>query len=268
MSQPTSSEHHVAAPVGDGADHQATTGTDVPGMRLSVALRKQTQAAHDQAETAPYVRQLLSGALPLSAYTALVAQNHAIYTALEAATRRWRGHPVAGAFVLDELTRVPHLETDLAYLLGADWLAEATQLRVPATSRYVRRLNQLAATDPAAFVAHHYVRYLGDLSGGQIIRTSIRRVYGLDGHRATGFYLFDHIDKIKPFRERYRLLLDQAPLSKAEQRRVIDEAVIAFELNRAVFTDLARRHAPPDGASGSLPTPAVTPPGTKNGRSA
>ncbi|WP_432842101.1 heme oxygenase (biliverdin-producing) [Dactylosporangium sp. CA-092794] len=218
------------------------------GMRLSAALRARTQAVHDQAETAPYVRQLLAGALPLPAYTALVVQNHAIYTALEAAADGWRGHPVAGAFVFDELTRVPHLEADLAHLLGPSWRAEADRRRVPATDSYVARLESAAATEPAAFIAHHYVRYLGDLSGGQIIRTTIARVYGTDGYRSTGFYTFDRIEKIKPFRDHYRDLLDRAPLGPDGHDRAVEEAVIAFELNRAVFTDLAERHLPPAAA--------------------
>ena len=210
---------------------------------LSAELRSRTLSAHERAETAPFVRQLLGGALPLSAYTALVAQNHAIYSALETVAERWRGDRVGGAFVLDELTRVPHLEADLRQLLGDQWATRAQDLLVPATGRYVARLHDVAGAWPYAFVAHHYVRYLGDLSGGQIIRTNLARVYGADGRRSTGFYNFTEIDKIKPFRDRYRILLDQAPLPTEQQRLVVAEAVVAFELNHAVFVDLAARVA-------------------------
>ncbi len=218
------------------------------GASLSAALRAQTQLVHEQAETAPYVRQLLAGALPLSAYTALVAQNHAIYTALEASAEAWRDDPVAGPFVFDELTRVPHLEADLAQLLGPGWRAGAERLQVPATERYVVRLHEVAGDWPGGFIAHHYVRYLGDLSGGQVIKANITRIYGEPGHRSTGFYTFDGIEKVKPFRDRYRDLLDQAPMTREQQRRLIAEAIIAFELNHAVFLDLAAAHLPGVGA--------------------
>jgi heme oxygenase len=39
-------------------------------------------------------------------------------------------------------------------------------------------------------LAHAYVRYLGDLSGGQIIGGRIKRAYGLKGKEGTAFYDF------------------------------------------------------------------------------
>ncbi len=212
---------------------------------LSAALRRETKAVHDSAEGTPYIQQLLAGALPLAAYTALVAQNYAIYQALEAAAERWRDDPVAGPFVLDELTRVPHLQADLHQLLGDQWAATAANLKLPATNRYASRIRETATDRPDAFIAHHYVRYLGDLSGGQIIKAAVTRIYGENGHRSTGFYTFDRIQQIKPFRDAYRELLDQAPLTLYQQRQVVAEAVSAFELNRAVFAELAEFHLPP-----------------------
>jgi heme oxygenase len=225
----------------------AATGidrTDEPAPSLSTALRRETQAVHDRAEAAPYVRQLLTGALPLAAYTGLVAQNYAIYQALEEVAETWRGHPVAGAFVLDELLRLPHLQSDLQQLLGDGWAETAAELRVPATDRYVERLRTVAASRAEAFIAHHYVRYLGDLSGGQVIKATVSRIYGEDGHRSTGFYTFDRIERIKPFRDRYREQLDAAAMSHRQRQQVVGEAVVAFGLNEAVFADLAERHPP------------------------
>jgi heme oxygenase len=208
-------------------------------LGLSAALRAQTKAAHEQAETAPFVGDLLAGRLPISSYTALVAQNYAIYQALETLAAHWRDDPIAGAFVFDELARVPNLERDLAALLGPPWRAEAAALELPATTRYVTHLLQVCGDWPAGFIAHHYVRYLGDLSGGQVIRVAIERIYGEAGQQASSFYVFDNIERIKPFRDLYRQLLDTAPLGVSERGRVIDEAVLAFRLNRAVFLGLA-----------------------------
>ena len=99
---------------------------------------------------------------------------------------------------------------------------------------------------PGGFVAHHYVRYLGDLSGGQIIRRVLERVYGFadrfpDGppHAGVRFFVFDHLDNGVQFKKRYRALLDAAPWDDAERGRVIDEAILAFRLNAAVFDSLA-----------------------------
>jgi heme oxygenase len=207
---------------------------------LAAALREQTRAAHERAESAPFVAALVGGRLPLSAYAALVAQNHAIYVTLERHAAVWQGDPVAGRVVFDELTRVPRLRADLQALLGDDWADGADQLVVPATRRYTEHLDEVVADWAAGFLAHHYVRYLGDLSGGQILRRQIETVYGDLGRASTSFYVFDGIERIKPFRDTYRRILDAAPLGVAEQQRAVDEAVVAFELNRAVFDDLAR----------------------------
>jgi heme oxygenase len=207
---------------------------------LAELLREQTRIVHEQAENAPFMSRLLAGELPISAYTALVAQNYGIYQALEAVSEHWRRDPVAGPFVFDELMRVTHLEHDLAYLLGPDWRLQAEQLRLPATERYIAHIRDVCASWPAGYVAHHYVRYLGDLSGGQIIRRSLERIYGEAGQGAASFYVFDQIEKIKPFRDRYRDLLDHAVITGAERERLVSEAINAFELNLAVFIELAR----------------------------
>jgi len=206
---------------------------------LAGALRHGTSDAHEAAEGSAFVQQLTTGSLPIAAYTALVVQNHAIYTTLERVGEQWRHDPVAGVFVADELLRVPSLEGDLRGLLGSSWRAGAEQRIEAATRRYVIYLENVSDDWPAGFVAHHYVRYLGDLSGGQILRRSLERAYP---NAPTAFYTFERIAKVKPFRDRYRALLDAMPIGVAEQRRVVAEALIAFDLNRAVFGDLAARH--------------------------
>jgi heme oxygenase len=87
-------------------------------------------------------------------------------------------------------------------------------------------------------VAHHYTRYLGDLAGGQVVGKVLERTYGVTGPGAL-FYDFSALGSPSRFRARYRALLDAAPWDDIEQRRVADEAVRAFELNIAVFEELA-----------------------------
>ncbi|MHA3703861.1 biliverdin-producing heme oxygenase [Jatrophihabitans sp. YIM 134969] len=206
---------------------------------LSVALREATAEAHERAEGSAFVADLLGGRHVLEAYTALVAQNHAIYTALEAVTPRWADDPVAGPFVRRELLRVPSLEQDLSALLGSSWRSAAAELVQPATKVYVDHLRDVAGAWAPGFVAHHYVRYLGDLSGGQVVGRRVRDVFGTAGAAAVSFYAFDEIPAVKPFRDDYRSRLDALPLGSGERARMLDEAVVAFGLNRAVFVDLA-----------------------------
>ena len=55
------------------------------------------------------------------------------------------------------------------------------------------------------FVAHHYTRYLGDLSGGQAIGRLMKRHFGFETNGIL-FYLFDQIADPKAFKETSCLL--------------------------------------------------------------
>lgn len=208
----------------------------VPGAGLAERLRTATRAEHEAAEQSPFIVALLDGRLDRECYARLLGQSWLFYRVLEQAGRSWRADPVAGAFVFDELHRCDPLEADLRWLYGLRWRDRVEPL--PATRRYMDRLRSVCFTSTSAFVAHHYTRYIGDLSGGQIIRRKLASAYGLttDGVR---FYLFDGIGAPKRFKDAYRRLLDQAPWTAAEQDDLVAEANEAFRLNRAVFCDLA-----------------------------
>jgi heme oxygenase (biliverdin-producing, ferredoxin) len=203
---------------------------------FAARLRDLTREEHERTESSRFVAALLAGELPRSAYVSLLGQTYLFYDVLEKAGEAWRGDQVVGGFVFDELLRGPALAADLEWLSGPSWHAELVAL--PATRRYVDRIRELCFTSRSAFVAHHYTRYLGDLSGGQIIRHTLRQVYDLtdDGVR---FYTFTRIPKVKRFKDAYRALLDGADWSAGEQTALIAEANEAFRLNRAVFDDLA-----------------------------
>jgi heme oxygenase len=211
--------------------------TDLAVERLSVLLRDATRDEHERTESSPFVTALMGGGLDRSAYTALLGQSYLFYSVLEEAGDRWRGDAVIGEFVSDALTRKDALEADLAWLSGPQWRAGVAPL--PATQRYVERLRQVCFSSRSAFVAHHYTRYLGDLSGGQIIRSKLRAIYGLteDGVR---FYIFDGIAKPKVFKDGYRALIDAVPWDAGERTSLIAEANEAFRLNRGVFDDLGK----------------------------
>lgn len=198
---------------------------------LSAELRQATSEVHERAHHSTYMAALLDGALPLSAYTLLAEQYGAIYTALEAASDAMADHPVAGPFVIDELRRLPALHDDL------DALGSGVPRILPTTARYVERLHT-CTTDPERFVAHHYIRYLGDLSGGQVIGRTLQRTYGLSGD-GVRFYDFSALGAPPRFRTRYRELLDAAPWDAAARSRVAAEAVAGFELNIALLSEMA-----------------------------
>ena len=203
---------------------------------FSQALRERTWTGHSDSEGAGFMTDLMSGKGSRDDYIALVAQHFFIYEALESAAERMKNDPVAASFISPKLTRLPAIREDLRFLIGEDWIEQITPL--PTTARYVQRINEVAATWNGGFIAHHYTRYLGDLSGGQIIRTLMQRQFGFETN-GVGFYLFGDIAKPKEFKETYRTQLDAVDWDDAERDRVIDEVLVAYRFNTELFLDLA-----------------------------
>ncbi len=207
---------------------------------FSVALRERSTSAHSASETSGFMSDLMKGEGTRDDYVALVAQHWFIYDALERAAERMRTDPVASVFITDRLTRLPALEADLAFLIGPDWRERITPL--PTTRRYADRIAAVGATWPGGFVAHHYTRYLGDLSGGQFIGKIMSRQFGFETN-GIGFYVFDDIADPRAFKDVYREQLDAAPWDEGEKHRVIDEVLLAYRFNTELFEDLARAKA-------------------------
>ncbi|MFK0009719.1 heme oxygenase (biliverdin-producing) [Paenarthrobacter sp. NPDC090520] len=204
---------------------------------LSEDLRVQTAAAHEHAENSTFISELLAGRLKGQHVGWLLRQNLLIYRAFEGALRRTSDSRLRD-FHDPALERVPALESDLVQCFGRGWEsrpAEGDFLITPASRAYADELAGAAST--SYLLAQHYVRYLGDLSGGQIISTLVQRHYGLSPDRLH-FYAFDHIGKIKPYKDAYRTRLDQLELTSTEKAEVVSHAVAAFESNRRVFVDL------------------------------
>jgi heme oxygenase (biliverdin-producing, ferredoxin) len=102
------------------------------------------------------------------------------------------------------LARTAALSADIAHLLDVSeesWSKHPVALEFvdspPAPFvAYTSRLRQLAANEPgtpgpAGLLSHAYVRYLGDLSGGQFLRRRIAKAYGLDEETSAGIEFYD-----------------------------------------------------------------------------
>jgi heme oxygenase len=205
--------------------------------RLSKQLRTSGRDDHRRAEQMPYLTALVDGSLDRDGYAAMVAQHYFIYDVLEQASAVMRADPAVGPLVTDRLTRLPALERDLRFLLGPHWRSAIAPS--PATARYTDRLREVCFAWNGGFLAHHYTRYLGDLSGGQYLGRAVARAYGLsgDGHR---FFVFTELDP-DAFKTYYRRLLDTLPWSRFEQDAFLAEVEEAYRLNIAVLDELHRR---------------------------
>ena len=235
-----------------------TTALDATTTPFSALIRQASHELHDEVNGSAFMTGLLAGRLGVAAFRHYTEQLWFVYRALEDVPLPLTEDPVAGPFVRPELMRTAALERDLDHLHAVeregcdsdgaavgDWRATLTPL--PATARYVARLHEVARDWPGGYVAHHYTRYMGDLSGGQVVRGTAEKAWGLE-RRGDGvrFYVFDQIANPAAYKRAYRARLDAVPVGADERLRMVQECRHAFALNSAVLTELG-------AAAGALP---------------
>lgn len=207
--------------------------------RLAQALREGTQQSHTAAENTAFMKCFLKGIVEQEPLRQLLSNLYFVYSTLEAELQSRQSDPIVGAIYFPELDRKASLERDLAFYYGENWREQIAPSS--AGQAYVDRIRQAAATNPALLIAHSYTRYLGDLSGGQGLRHIIRSALSLPADQGTVFYEFDQLSTIEAkrlFKDRYRQALDSLPIDSDTIQQIVDEANLAFQLNRDVMHEL------------------------------
>ncbi|MBM5821917.1 MAG: heme oxygenase, partial [Cyanobacteria bacterium K_Offshore_surface_m2_011] len=148
-------------------------------VALAAQLREGTKKAHTMAENTGFVSCFLKGVVDKVSYRTLVADLYFVYVAMEQEIGRLRatGHPVVGPVGFPELNRRESLEQDLAFYFGECWRNSVKA--TPAAQEYEARIHQIAQESPELLVGHHYTRYIGDLSGGQILKNIAQKAMNL-----------------------------------------------------------------------------------------
>lgn len=208
---------------------------DTPAPPLAERLRVATAALHRQVESSPFVQALLRGRLERHGYALMLRSLFDIYAALEAGLDRHARHRAIATTFDPTLSRREALDRDLAVLHGPAWQHELDA--VPTASAFAHRLHRLAAERPDALVAHAYARYLGDLSGGQVLRRAAARLTPEASGAGLSFYAFDPAQPVAMRVQAFRAGLDRVP---AEYHAgIVAEALEAFGLHERLFADLA-----------------------------
>jgi heme oxygenase len=196
---------------------------------FSARLKASTATIHDEVEHTTFMVDLMEGRLDARAYALLLKQYDVIYAVLESKSREFANDPVFAPFHDTNLFRAERIAADLAALDG-------TELPVmPSARTYAAHLDGLDR--PEQVIAHHYTRYLGDLSGGQAIGTLMGRHYDLQPEALT-MWDFSALGKTKPYKDAYRRLLDEVASTGGNDEIVIAETMEAFRLNGDLLVDL------------------------------
>ncbi|PSO78063.1 MAG: heme oxygenase [Cyanobacteria bacterium QH_8_48_120] len=203
---------------------------------LATMLREGTKKSHTMAENVGFVRCFLKGVVEKNSYRKLVANLYFVYSAMEEEMERHSQHPIVSKIYFPELNRKQSLEQDLQFYYGSNWQEQIAPS--PAAEEYIKRVREVSASNPELLVAHSYTRYLGDLSGGQILKKMTQRGMNLPEGKGTAFYEFDDISDQKAFKDQYRQALNELPIDQATAERIVDEANYAFGLNMEMFNEL------------------------------
>lgn len=208
---------------------------------LPERLRLGTRDLHAQTERTGAMADLLAGRLSRQGYCAMLRNLHAIYAALEAGLQRQPAAAAVRQLHAEPMRREAALAADLGDLHGPQWRTDIPLQ--PAAAAYATRLQALGdLQSPApsvALVAHVYVRYLGDLHGGQILKRLVARSLNLQGDSGTRFYDFGDDAQMLALRQGLRLALGSLVLDTAERDAVVAEARWAFLQHQQLFTELA-----------------------------
>lgn len=209
--------------------------------RFSNRLRVSTQKVHSIAEQTGFIRGFLRGTASHASYLQLLTDLLPVYEEMEAQLDRLSqiDYPQMANFHMPELYRSRSLRRDIDFIRDT-FLSDSPEI-IPSqfSINYVRRVKYISnSSEPRALAGHLYTRYLGDLSGGQILARIARNAMQLDDGRGLDFYAFPKIDSIAATKKRFRAALDCFDGNSALEQLVTEEAVLSFQHNIAIFNGL------------------------------
>jgi len=227
-----------------------TTAPVPPGPR-SESWRAGSRAEHAAAESSAFVTDLVAGRASAAGYLAYLRRLRVVYRALERALDGCRDHSAVAAVDDRGLRRLAALDADLRHWSDdappgpapagpAPAARGAGDVGSPAAEAYRSRI-EAARRAPHLLVAHHYTRYLGDLSGGQVLARALRRGFpdrSFDGG-GLDFYSFDQIAAPVPWKRAYRERLDGLRVDAEQDAAMLAEVREAFRLNHALLDEVA-----------------------------
>ena len=203
---------------------------------FALQLKTETKKSHSAAENTKFVGAFLRGVVSNKSYKQLVANFYFIYRAMEEEFEKYKDSPILGPVHSDVLNRVNNLERDLRYFYGPIWRSHINPTQQ--CQRYVNRIREASDDEPELLIGHHYTRYMGDLSGGQILRGIAEKSLNLRSGEGLYFYDFEGIEDKKAFKEQYRATLNTIPINQSMANAIINEANYAFRLNMYMFDEL------------------------------
>jgi heme oxygenase len=206
-------------------DREDTTSS----LPLADFLKSKTWSLHVEAEKTGVVADIIRQQIIMRDYLNFVYNLERVYRTLES-EMVWLGRfePLQ-EFFTSKLFRHGRLRRDYENLLSRQTLVALGPL-YPVTVEYCSHISRAQNFKPTAMLAHIYVRYLGDLNGGQVLRRLLKSSLRLSDD-CLSFYDFPSINNIHQFTSEFRNALDAIVLTESERDEVHRAAMDAFRFN-------------------------------------
>lgn len=227
---------------------------------ISELLRTETREIHEEIHHSEAASKLVSGELARSEYIRFLFMLWHIYDELERGLFEHRENPVIFQIYHPRVfSRATAVSFDICHHLDTvTWQTDPFYVEffvnIPKpVNEYIERLKYLgrpeATPEEASLLASHaYVRYLGDLSGGQIIKRKIIKAYDMfDDGEGLAFYNFRTLDprtgdrpaemhEVRKIKDWFRRGIDEAVTTTETKAALITEANRAFRYNARLFS--------------------------------
>lgn len=226
----TAAAPHSPASISDHAspaDAEQRRGFGPRVRRLHARIGR----AHHQAEGMTFSRQLLAGSASALQLAALIRALAPAYEQLEALAPVAANSLGGSAIPWNDLARQAALEHDRAQLAA-----------LPATppsqagKAWLDRLQHLAEAAPHRLLAHVYVRYGGDLSGGQQLAPAAEAILAAHGEPALCFWRFPR--PVGELRQRLHDGIEALQLTPCQEEELLEEAEAALRLTQRLLAEL------------------------------
>ncbi len=205
------------------SDVPSATAGAFSEVGFAAILRERTHVLHREAERAGFVADLLHGRATRAGYAIYLRNLLPMYEAMEDLIGAGALPSERCAFGDPRLARAEALRRDLR-TLGND----RAGVILPEAAAYAAAVE----ASGAGLVGHAYARYLGDLSGGQILKPFLARSLGLAPDQLS-FYDFPGVD-IAACKASLRSALDTVAPGSPDAACVVDAAMAAFRHTIAV----------------------------------
>ena len=210
------------------ADAQLRQGFGPRVRRLHARIGK----AHHRAEGMAFSRALLEGQASPIQLAALIRVLTPAYALLEQQGPALASALGAGAIPWAALARSAALEHDRAVLAGLG----ATPASA-AAAIWLEQLKVLARQSPHRFLAHVYVRYGGDLSGGQQLARQANAILRAHHLPALNFWAFEA--DLAVLKHQLHDGFEQLDLCVQQDEELLEEAEQAFLATQSLLAELA-----------------------------